>query len=324
MRRFLDTSTPQASEREGRRTSTLDDVYVHESGQPGSPAVVFIHGGGPSGEMWATHLDRLAVKLHCLAPDLPGFGRSNHLAPLSLGETADLVAELVDRRVPSRRAHIVGLSYGGSVVFAVLERHAEHVDRAVIDGAAVLPVWGGWGDLLVRLGAAVISPIIPTRLLATLLRPVGLRELGSALRSASPLAFRRAYVEGFTAPASRGLLEVPCPTLLVAGEKEATVRASDAGLAELMPHATARFVPGLGHAWFAWQRDLHISVVEAWLAGEPLPESLEMEPPSPAAVARVRHEIDSRGAASRRWPAKARRGRRRAHGAKVIIRRRPS
>jgi pimeloyl-ACP methyl ester carboxylesterase len=275
-------------------TSAFDAVHVSESGRRESPAVVFIHGGGPSGQMWALHLERLGARLHCMAPDLPGFGRSNHLAPLSLAESADLIAELIERRVPSGRAHVVGLSYGGSVVFAILERHANRVDRAVIDGAAVLPVWGGLGDLLVRLGAAAISPIIPTPLLTTLLGPVGLGELGSALRSASPRAFRRAYVEGFTAPASPSLLEVPCPTLLVAGQKETTVRVSDAGLAELMPDAVARFVPALGHAWFAWRHDLHIRTVEAWLAARPLPPELEPEPPSPAATARVLQEIEHR------------------------------
>lgn len=249
--------------------------------------------------MWNAHLHQLSGTFHCLAPDLPGFGRSNHLAPLSLRETADLVAELVERRVPSRRAHVVGLSYGGSVVFAILQHHTEHVDRAVIDGAAVLPVWGGWGDRLVQLGTTAISPIVHTRLMAALLAQVGLRDLGIALRSASPRAFRRAFREGFTAPTSRMQLEATCPTLLVAGEKEATVRASNAGLAELMPHATARFVPGLGHAWFAWRRDLHIRVVEAWLTGEVLPEELETEPPSPAAVARVRRRFQDHEALPR-------------------------
>ena len=75
--------------------------------------------------------------------------------------------------------------------------------------------------------------------------------------------------------------------MLVAGEREATVRASNAALAALMPHATAAFVPGLGHAWFGWRPELHIQVVMAWLSGEPLPAELLSEPPSPAAVDRV-------------------------------------
>ena len=58
------------------------------------------------------------------AHDLPGFGQSNHLASLSLDETADLVAELIGT-LPSQRTHVVGLSYGASVVIALLERHPD-------------------------------------------------------------------------------------------------------------------------------------------------------------------------------------------------------
>jgi pimeloyl-ACP methyl ester carboxylesterase len=89
---------------------------------------------------------------------------------------------------------VVGLSYGGSVVFAMLGRHPDLIDRAVIDGAGVLP-W--WGDRLVLLGVAVVSPMVGTRLVAALLGLIGLREVGSALRSVSPRAFRRSYQEGF-------------------------------------------------------------------------------------------------------------------------------
>lgn len=270
----------------------LDDVYVHESGKPASPAVVFIHGGGPNARMWHVHLDRLAGRFHCLAPDLPGFGRSNHLAPLSLRETADLIAQLIEARVSDRRAHVVGISYGGSVVLALLECHPDRVDRAVIDGAAVLPLWGGWGDRFIQLSTTAISPIMNTRPVTALLSRVGLRELGIELASASPRAFRRAYKEGFTAPTSKAELEAQCPTLLVAGEKEATVRASNAALAELMPHAIGRFVPGLGHAWFGRRPDLHVHMVEAWLTGEALPEELKTEPPSPSAVDRVLRRLE--------------------------------
>jgi pimeloyl-ACP methyl ester carboxylesterase len=300
MSRF-ETLTALARAPEPRGISRLDDVYVHESGRPGSPAVVFVHGGGPDARMWHVHLDRLAGRLHCLAPDLPGFGRSNHLPPLSLRETADLIAQLIEARVPARRALVVGISYGGSVVLAMLERHPNRVDRAVIDGAAVLPLWRGWGDRLVQLSTTAISPIVNTRPVAALLSLVGLRELGIELSSASPWAFRRAYKEGFTAPTSRAELEAQCPTLLVAGEKEATVRASNAALAELMPHAIARFVPGLGHAWFAWRPDLHVRMVEAWLTGEALPEELRTEPPSPSAVDRVLRRLEKPQARPPMW-----------------------
>jgi pimeloyl-ACP methyl ester carboxylesterase len=262
----------------------LDGLYIHRSGRPSSPAVVFVHGGGPDGRMWRWHLERLGESFYCLAPDLPGFGRSNGLGSISLAQTADLVAELIASDVPTRRAHVVGLSYGGSVVLNLLARHADRVERAVIDGSGVLS-W--WGDRLVVAGAIAISPIINTRPVTAALGLVGLRELGDVLRSVSPAAFRRAFREGYTPPLSSGQLEARCPTLFVAGEKEATVRASNAAFAALMPHAAACFMPGFGHAWFAWRRELHVRMVEAWLAGAPLPQELRAEPPSPAAVDRV-------------------------------------
>jgi pimeloyl-ACP methyl ester carboxylesterase len=261
----------------------LPGVYVHESGSAAAPAIVFVHGGGPSGAMWANHFASLGSRFHCLAPDLPGFGRSNGLAPISLDETADLVAELISVRVQARRAHVVGISYGGSVVFALLQRHPEVLDRVVIDGACVLPLRS---DALVLATITLISPIIATRLTRRALDLVGLHGLGVALRSASPAAFRRSWYEGYTAPISRVALKADQPTLLVAGERE-HARASNAALAALMPDATARFVRGLGHAWFAWRPNLHVRMVEAWLTDASLPAELEPEPPSSDAVRRV-------------------------------------
>lgn len=275
--------------------TSLCAVYVHESGSADAPAVVFVHGGGPSGAMWRDHLTSLGDHFHCLAPDLPGFGRSNGLPPISLDETADLVADLISARVPAGRAHVVGISYGGSVVFALLTRHPELLDRVVIDGACVIP---RRRDALVLATITLVSPIIATRVTRRALDLVGLHGLGVALRSASPAAFRRSWYEGYTAPISQMALTVGQPTLLVAGERE-HARASNAALAALMPHATARFVPGLGHAWFAWRPQMHVRMVEAWLTGSELPADLEPEPPSADAVRRVRRLIRRSLTASR-------------------------
>ena len=74
-------------------------LHVREFGQPGSPAIVFLHATGASGGMWEQHLQRLGG-YHCLAPDLPGHGRSNHLPWRSRIDTAKQVARLIQRRIP--------------------------------------------------------------------------------------------------------------------------------------------------------------------------------------------------------------------------------
>ena len=71
-------------------------MYVHEYGIPGSPAVLFLHGAGASGGMWREHMAKLAG-FHCLAPDLPGFGRSNRLPFLSRTVTTDLLDDLLGK-----------------------------------------------------------------------------------------------------------------------------------------------------------------------------------------------------------------------------------
>jgi pimeloyl-ACP methyl ester carboxylesterase len=284
-------TAPAPARPQSRTLGLAREVFVHESGASTSPAIVFVHGGGPSGLMWRRHLDALGGEFHCLAPDLPGFGRSHGLASISLVRTADLIADLVRDRVPAGRAHVVGLSYGGSVVFALLARHADVVDHAVIDGAGPFT---SRTDALVVGGAKLVSPLMGRGIGRVALRTVGLAGLGESMRSTSSRAIRRAWAEGYIAPLSAAQLDAPCRTLFVAGEHEAAVRASDAAFAALMPSAAARFVPGLGHAWFAWRPELHIAMVEAWLRGTPFPDGLVAEPPDDAAVDRLHGLLEDR------------------------------
>lgn len=261
-------------------------MYVHESGTPGSPAVVFIHGAGQSGREWREHMARLSA-FHCLAPDLPGFGQSNRLPAASLRETADLVAELIETRVPARRASVVGLSSGGAVVHALLDRHPDLVDRAVIDGSPPFLAPRAGRELMLLLMTA-LSPFIHTRPVMALFRDT---HDPADLCAASRRAFRRGVAECFKTFAAIG---APCPTLLVAGEKESTIRPSNAALATLMPHAEARFAPRLGHCWQRKAPELHIRMLEAWFSGQQLPSELRPEPtPSAAAVERLRREVSA-------------------------------
>ena len=89
-------------------------MHVRQSGEPGAPGVVFLHGAGLSGRMWANHMARLSA-FHCLAPDFPGCGMSRQLPWTSSIDVADDVATLIRERVPAGRAHVVGISLGGAV-----------------------------------------------------------------------------------------------------------------------------------------------------------------------------------------------------------------
>jgi pimeloyl-ACP methyl ester carboxylesterase len=287
---------------DARPARRADEMYVHESGTPGAPAILFLHGAGASGRMWRAHMDRLGDRFHCLAPDMPGFGRSARLAPLTVEETADLMAGLVRSRVPAGRAHVVGLSWGGGVTHRMLDRHPDLVDRAVIDCAGVLTARGG---SLMLAGIALVSPFLHTRPVVGLFsRIIGMDETGREdLRAASPRAFRRAFVEGFRGGVSGVEMRASSPTLLTAGEKETAIRPSNAAQAALMPHAEARYAPGLGHGWLARRADLHVAMVEAWLTGRDLPAELGHERDWPGALERMRREMAKEGLDGHHRPA---------------------
>ena len=249
----------------------------------GAPAVVFLHGAGLSGRMWADHMGRLSA-FHCLAPDFPGCGMSNRLRWTSRADAADYIANLIASRIPAGKAHVVGISLGGAVAHTLLARHADVLDRVIIDGAGILPWWGNGPYLLF---IAAIAPFLHTQaVIGALSRSVGgIPEPGRAdLRVASRLAFLKSLADARGTRATRTEVRAACPTLLVAGEREAAVRRSNAALAAVMPSAVARYVAGLGHGWLGRRMELHLDMVEAWLKTEQSPVALVAEGPAPAAV----------------------------------------
>jgi pimeloyl-ACP methyl ester carboxylesterase len=254
----------------------MAQLFVHESGQSGKPAVVFLHGAGVSGRMWSTHMARLPG-FHCLAPDLPGHGQSNHVPWQSEQDTTDRIIELIETRIPARRAQVVGLSLGGSLAHVLLAQRPDMLERVLIDGSGVLPWWGNRPFLA---GVLLITPFLHTRpVIAMLSRSVGtIPESDQAdIKRAARRSFWRAFRDSFAVRMTRAEIGAECSTLFVAGEHETAVRRSNAALAALMPHATASYVPGLGHGWLGTRLDLHLAMVEAWLAGRDLPSGLEPE-----------------------------------------------
>jgi pimeloyl-ACP methyl ester carboxylesterase len=215
--------------------------------------------------------------LHCLAPDLPGHGKSSRQPWVSLDATARDIADLIEARVPARRAHVVGLSVGGAIAHTLLAARPELLARVLIDGAGALP-WSGRVPFLA--GIALMTPFLHTRpVIGMLSRSVGqIPEADRAeIKIASRRAFFRSYRDALSLQITRAELNAACPTLLVAGEHEKPVRQSNAALAELMLNACARFAPSLGHGWLGSDLDLHIAMVDAWLAAIDLPSGLAQE-----------------------------------------------
>jgi pimeloyl-ACP methyl ester carboxylesterase len=253
-----------------------------ETGDVGRPAVVLLHGVGGNGSMW-TDLMAGLPDYHCLAPDLPGHSRSRAIAWKSRAESARLIAELIEERAAGGRAHVVGLSLGGSIALELLATRPDLLDHVIVDGCGALhsPIAGP-----MKIGVSVISPFLRFTPVASLIGRAfgvtpgqGLDAFVAQLQAVEPRSFRRAFADANDLRLTPQLLAAPCPTLLVAGERELKhVRASNRLLSERIPLAEARMMPGASHGWGPSQfPDLHLRMVEAWIADRPLPAELVAE-----------------------------------------------
>lgn len=247
-----------------------DALAVTESGTPGAPAVVLLHGIGAGAWMWWRAEPALA-DLHVLAVDLPGHGASAAVPWRSLEATADAVAAVVAGRVAGGRAHVVGLSLGGYVALELVLRHPGAVARVVVSGVTARPMPGrSLAGLQGRvLPALARRPGYAMRVARATL-PDGPAEawtrLVASLRAMSPQAYRAALrdVAPWRPPAD--LARCAAPVLVAAGAREsAVIRESVVEIPRVMPGARGLLVPGAVHAWPVHAPHLFAHVVRDWL-----------------------------------------------------------
>jgi pimeloyl-ACP methyl ester carboxylesterase len=122
------------------------DTNVAEAGD--GTAIVLLHGNPDTHTVWNGVVSRLAPRFRCIAPDLPGFGRS--VAPadfdVSLAGTAAWTAALFDA-LELPRAHLVIHDVGGTYGNAFATEHADRVRSLTIFNTNFSPEfrWHFWG-----------------------------------------------------------------------------------------------------------------------------------------------------------------------------------
>lgn len=241
-------------------------MYTEVTGAPCGPVVVFLHGVGAGGWMWWQQVPAFADH-RCLVVDLPGHGRSRDVPWTSLADTADRVADVI--RTATGRAHVVGLSLGGQVALALLERCPDVVDRAVISGVTAEPWPHRWflGPQLWLTSRQLSS----RRLVEAQARSLGLPPPARVafvenLLAMSAPTYRRIVEEVAAYRVPDALRAVSTPTLVLAGDTEsAIIQRAVQAVPATMPAASGRLVPGAAHAWNLHAPDLFNTTVRTWI-----------------------------------------------------------
>ncbi len=133
-------SSPSVSSTTTYHTVAVDgvDVFYREAGPKDAPTLLLLHGFPSSSVMFATLIPLLADRYHVIAPDYPGFGRSDAPTPSRYAYTFDHIATTVDHLTEAlglTRYALYLQDYGGPVGFRLALAHPERVSAIVVQNA---------------------------------------------------------------------------------------------------------------------------------------------------------------------------------------------
>ena len=234
----------------------MPELFYTVTGPTDAPVVLLLHGLGACADDWRMQVPALVARYRVLAVDLPGH---RHSAPErglpSIPRMAVAVERLLDA-LTIDRAHVVGLSLGGCVALAFVLRAPARVRSLVLVNtfARLRP-----GPRALARGAlrCVLALAAPMRVVAAYVaretfpapEQSALRRAAEERLAANP---RRRYVASLAAlmrfDVENRLGGIRCPTLVVAGARDATVPlAAKEMLARSIPGASLCVVGDSGH-----------------------------------------------------------------------------
>lgn len=244
-------------------TSTVEvlgrAVNVVDTGGDGPP-LLFIHGLGGLWQNWLLNIPAFMDTHRVIAPDLPGFGRSEmpsgRISIQGLARVIDELCGLLDIESPA----VVGNSMGGFVATELALSFPTRVAKLVLVSAAGLSVENLWREPVLAVGRlmAVSAARTSVKALPVTTRP-RLRRAALQLvvkypeRLSVPLATElvagpgtKGFVGGLDAvmsyPIRDRLSSIEAPTLIVWGRNDILIPVEDAYEFERLIGSNARAV----------------------------------------------------------------------------------
>jgi len=229
---------------------------IHFLDKGEGPAVLLLHAFPLSSSMWNKQANDLKDTFRVLAPDFPGFGKSDLLGqPATMDLYAQLAVALLDA-AKVEKAAVVGLSMGGYVAFEMLERARDRVGALALcdtratgdtpDGRKAREATAhaveddGCTVLAERMLPNLVSPAAPPALKRDIEKMITENSSDGAATALRAMAQRRDF--------TGSLKDIACPTLVLLGDHDTiTPLAESQAMANAIPGAKFELIAQAGH-----------------------------------------------------------------------------
>jgi len=111
------------------------NIFYREAGDVNKPTILLLHGYPTSSHMFRNLLTDLSVQYHVIAPDYPGFGRSEQPLMKDFEYTFDNMAIIVEnllKELNINKYSIYLMDYGAPIGFRIAAKYPKRVESLII------------------------------------------------------------------------------------------------------------------------------------------------------------------------------------------------
>ena len=140
------------------------NIFYREAGDVSKPTILLLHGYPTSSHMFRNLITDLSVQYHVLAPDYPGFGRSDQPLMKDFDYTFDNMSKIVEgflKELKVTKYSIYLMDYGAPIGFRIAAKYPERIESLIIQNGNAydeglkdfwVPIKKYWNDYTIENG----------------------------------------------------------------------------------------------------------------------------------------------------------------------------
>lgn len=111
------------------------DIFYREAGAKDAPTILLLHGYPTSSHMFRNLIEDLSDEYHLLAPDYPGFGKSEQPPMAQFDYTFDNMAKIIEgflEQLEVKKFSIYLMDYGAPIGYRIAHKYPERVQALIV------------------------------------------------------------------------------------------------------------------------------------------------------------------------------------------------